>query len=65
MSEQAQTYLPHDCFAWNIRHYHSQPDAQYQSCGYCKRILYFRYRSFWRNFLILFGIEPRTTETHE
>lgn len=43
----AQTYLPHNCNAWNTIHYCSQgePYARYSKCGYCGRILWFRFDS--------------------
>lgn len=58
MSDQGQTYLPHNCHAWNTIHYCSQPDARYEKCGYCGQILYFRYRSTWKQILSVFGIRP-------
>ncbi len=60
IADQAQTWPKHDCYAWNVRHYHSQPDARYQSCGVCGRILVFRFRSFWQQLHVLFWNADKT-----
>jgi hypothetical protein len=54
MGGAARTYLPHNCFAWNTEHWHSNKDHTYISCGYCGRITHFAFRSFWLRLRFLF-----------
>jgi hypothetical protein len=55
MSEQqAATYPKHNCFAWNVQHYHSRPDCVYSCCGICGRITGFRWRKMWHRIRSLF-----------
>jgi hypothetical protein len=57
-AEACQAYPEHDCHAWNTIHYHSSPEALYDVCGVCKKVLYFRYRSTWAQILSVFGVRP-------
>ena len=56
------SYIPHDCHAWNIQHYHSSPDYSMATCGMCKRVTGFRWRSWWMRIRGLFTAEPILTK---
>jgi predicted deacetylase len=60
MSNEACAAWPeHDCYAWNVQHYHSSPTYQMATCGVCNRVTGFRWRSWWMRLRSLFTGNPR------
>ena len=60
--QQACTYLPHDCYAWNAQVYCCSPTYQMSECRVCKRVTGFRWRSWWLRIRSLFTSEPTITK---
>lgn len=61
-SGQAKTWPEHDCYAWQVQHWHNQSDATYSACGTCGRITGFRWKSIKRrmiSFLLGTAVDPR------
>jgi len=58
-NNQAAQVAPHDCFAWQRRHYLSTADYHATMCGSCDRIIGFRWKSKWQRIRSLFTSEPR------
>jgi hypothetical protein len=48
MNNQPEQYIPHDCFNWRTIHHHLSENYTYETCGYCDKIIGFRYKSFWK-----------------
>lgn len=45
---QTATYREHDCWHYTETVYHIGSEGTAKECGTCKKILEFRYRSFWK-----------------
>ena len=48
MAGAAKTYPEHDCWNYTQAHYLIGSEGTAKQCGTCKKILEFRYRSFWK-----------------
>jgi hypothetical protein len=55
-------YIPHDCNAWNIQHYHYNPNYRASTCGMCGAITGFQWRGWLRRIRSLFTPEPILTK---
>jgi len=50
-------YPEHDCKDPMKEVWHNQDNACYTSCGICKKITGFHYKSFWKRFKALFNFQ--------
>ncbi len=59
---QAAQIAPHDCYAWNRRHYVSTGEYRATVCGSCDKIIGFRWHSWRKRLRSLFTSVPSLLE---